>query len=91
MKTLYLHIGTPKTATSSIQKFLAENWDVLQKHGYFFPESTHIYPRVNARRNAHFCLEESVMEKESEIKKKKKRIWKKDYSRSGTLFKIMIM
>ena len=26
-----------------------------------------------------------------EIKKKKKRIWKKDYSRSGTLFKIMIM
>lgn len=38
-----------------------------------------------------FCLEESVMEKESEIKKKKKRIWKKDYSRSGTLFKIMIM
>ena len=54
MKTLYLHIGTPKTATSSIQKFLAENWDVLQKHGYFFPESTHIYPRVNARRNAHF-------------------------------------
>lgn len=38
-----------------------------------------------------FCLEESVMEKESEINKKKKRIWKKDYSRSGTLFKIMIM
>lgn len=56
MKTLYLHIGTPKTATSSIQKFLAENWDVLQKHGYFLPESTHIYPRVNARRNAHFLF-----------------------------------
>ena len=34
MKTLYLHIGTTKTATTSIQKFLEENKDVLQKYGY---------------------------------------------------------
>ena len=47
MKTLYLHIGTTKTATTSIQRFLEENKDVLQKHGYCFPDSLHVYPRAN--------------------------------------------
>ena len=56
MKTLYLHIGTTKTATTSIQRFLEENKDVLQKHGYCFPDSLHVYPRANKRRNAHFLV-----------------------------------
>ena len=56
MKTLYLHIGTTKTATTSIQKFLEENKDVLQKYGYCFPDSLHVYPRANKRRNAHFLV-----------------------------------
>ena len=56
MKTLYLHIGTPKTATSSIQKFLEDNREVLQKHGYSYPPSLHTYAGVNARRNGHFLV-----------------------------------
>lgn len=77
MKTLYLHIGTPKTATSSIQKFLKENWDVLQKHGYFFPESLHMYPGVNARRNAHFLVGK-VQNEKGERDKKKETIYLKE-------------
>ena len=77
MKTLYLHIGTPKTATSSIQKFLKENWDVLQEHGYFFPESLHMYPGVNARRNAHFLVGK-VQNEKGERDKKKETIYLKE-------------
>lgn len=33
-KTIYLHIGTPKTATSSIQRFLVDNNEVLKAIGY---------------------------------------------------------
>lgn len=56
MKTLYLHVGTPKTATSSIQKFLAGNRSVLEAHGYCYPRSLHKYPDVNPRRNGHFLV-----------------------------------
>lgn len=62
MKTLYLHIGTPKTATSSIQDFLSLNREVLKKHGYCFPEQPHRYPYVAANRNAHFMVENLYFE-----------------------------
>ena len=56
MKVLYLHIGTPKTATSSIQKFLCDNRKILEQHGYCFPKLPHKYPYVSSNRNAHFML-----------------------------------
>lgn len=56
MKTLYLHIGTAKTATSSIQAFLAANRKTLARLGYCFPKLPHQYPYVNPNRNAHFML-----------------------------------
>ena len=34
MRTLYVHIGTPKTATTSIQMFCVENQKVLNKQSY---------------------------------------------------------
>lgn len=37
MKTLYIHIGTSKTGTSSLQKFLEENQAELLKHGVYYP------------------------------------------------------
>lgn len=37
-KKIYLHIGQPKTGTSSIQVFLAKNAEKLKQHGYLYPE-----------------------------------------------------
>lgn len=56
MKTLYLHIGTPKTATSSIQKFLLINQAALEQRSYCFPRLQHKYPYVHDNRNAHFMV-----------------------------------
>lgn len=36
MKTLYIHIGCPKTATTSIQYFCNENKEILSKTEYIF-------------------------------------------------------
>lgn len=38
MKTLYLHIGTFKTGTTSIQRFLNINQKILLEEGIFYPE-----------------------------------------------------
>lgn len=36
-KTIYLHIGTPKTGTTSLEVFLGENARELAQHGFFVP------------------------------------------------------
>lgn len=36
-RRLYVHIGSPKTGTTTIQAFLQENRDVLKKKGYIYP------------------------------------------------------
>ncbi len=38
--TCYLHIGMPKTGTTSIQQFLKLNYDILLEKQYLFPIST---------------------------------------------------
>ncbi|ECK1948373.1 hypothetical protein FQV93_06695, partial [Campylobacter lari] len=35
--TAYVHIGTPKTGTTSIQKFLNDNREALKQIGYYYP------------------------------------------------------
>ena len=54
MKTLYLHIGTPKTGTTSIQSFCTENRMVLNKYGFDYPKFPYEYPRTNPERNGLF-------------------------------------
>lgn len=56
MATLYFHIGTTKTATSSIQKFCKLNRKLLRRYGYAFPIMPFSYPRIKNERNAHFLL-----------------------------------
>lgn len=64
MKTLYLHIGTTKTGTTSIQKFCLQNQLLLQKKNYCFPDSIYRYEnKENAtfrykgiHRNGHFLV-----------------------------------
>ena len=56
MKTLYVHIGTPKTATTSIQMFCVDNEAVLNGKGYSYPILNFKFPKVEKRRNGHFLV-----------------------------------
>ncbi|MDE6851882.1 MAG: hypothetical protein K2J67_05270 [Lachnospiraceae bacterium] len=54
MKTLYLHIGTPKTGTSALQHFCASNRKVLEQKGIYYPDLGFRFPDIGKNRNAHF-------------------------------------
>lgn len=56
MKTLYIHIGCPKTATTSIQYFCNENKEILARNGVYFPVFEQHYNNVNPYRNGHFLI-----------------------------------
>lgn len=62
MKTLYLHIGTPKTATSSIQRFLQINRKTLKTYGFCFPKLPYRFPYASSGRNGHFMVESLYLE-----------------------------
>lgn len=50
MKTLHIHIGTAKTATTAIQAFCKENAKVFRKKGYCYP----IFPfRYSGKAKSH--------------------------------------
>ncbi|MCD7709423.1 MAG: hypothetical protein LUI02_06065 [Clostridiales bacterium] len=68
MKTLYLHIGTPKTATTSIQEFCAKNRKLLRQQGIRFPLLPFAYPRLGRGRNAHFLSSSVTSEVTDESK-----------------------
>ncbi|MBN2883544.1 MAG: hypothetical protein JXN10_08440 [Clostridia bacterium] len=42
-KTIYIHIGHPKTGSSAIQAFLALNHEALKKRGCFYPEPQNFF------------------------------------------------
>ncbi len=54
MKTLYLHIGTPKTGTTSIQHFCYDNMRILAEKGYYYPHMPFEYPNLSMYRNGLF-------------------------------------
>ena len=56
MKTLYIHIGCPKTGTTSLQYFFNENKEILAGNGVYFPILEQQYPNVNPYRNGHFLI-----------------------------------
>lgn len=56
MGTLYLHIGTPKTGTSAIQKFLRLNGEILKEQGFCYPDLGYRFPKIRKYRNAHFLI-----------------------------------
>ena len=63
MKTLYLHIGIPKTGTTSIQHFCHENRDILSQNGYFYPDFPFEYIYAGKYRNGSF-LETRYVDRE---------------------------
>jgi hypothetical protein len=50
-KTIYIHIGTPKTGTTSIQTFLTKNTNILLKKGIFYPATGRCYPETSVCMN----------------------------------------
>lgn len=56
MKTLYLHIGTPKTGTTSIQEFMVCNREALQQHGICYPDIQKKFANISPNRNGHFLV-----------------------------------
>ena len=49
-KTIFLHVGHPKTGSSSLQKFLTINKEALEKQGYSYPACP------SGRPNHHFLF-----------------------------------
>lgn len=56
MKTLFLHIGTPKTATTSLQHFFKDNHEILEKNNFCYPIFPYKYKNTNIARNGHFLI-----------------------------------
>lgn len=56
MKTLYLHIGMAKTATTSVQNLCADNQSLLMQKGYYYPLFPITYPYTAPQRNGHFLF-----------------------------------
>lgn len=67
MSTLYLHIGTPKTGTSAIQRFMAENRRLLKKKGYCYPDFKISFPGIWQNRNGHFLVHKIYDKKKNNL------------------------
>lgn len=74
MATLYLHIGTPKTGTSYIQKYLKVNKKVLQSKGYDYPTNL-LVPNVLPQRNGRFLMHRFLDDNYKFSKEYTKRIY----------------
>lgn len=70
MKTLYIHIGTSKTGTTTIQTYCGINREQLKSKGVLFPIMPYHYDRITENRNGHFLYaniyENGVRNKEKE-------------------------
>ena len=56
MATVYLHIGTMKTGTSALQRFLDDNREYLESQGYVYPRMKQGLPADYFFRNGHFLV-----------------------------------
>lgn len=56
MSTLFLHIGTPKTGTTSLQQFLFQNNKTLETFGFSFPTFPLSFPNIRQQRNGRFLI-----------------------------------
>ncbi len=54
MSTIYLHIGTAKTGTTSLQRFFTLNEKVFNSKGFTIPQMPFSFKDAAEERNAHF-------------------------------------
>lgn len=91
MKTLYLHIGSPKTGTTSIQHFCYDNREALERMGYCYPEFSYPYfsnrSRLDFKRNALFLQAMFMDEKGVRHQDREEEILKDGLAQLQELFK----
>ncbi len=81
MATLYIHAGTPKTGSTSIQDFLKLNEKALERHGILHPyiDVPEIEPvAFRTLRNGDFLVYESALP-EGEREEQEQRIYQKGF------------
>lgn len=88
MKTLYLHIGTPKTGTTSLQHFCHDNRQKLAEQGYFYPEFNFEYANKGKYRNGLFLEAVYLDEEGKRLKEKEKENFNNGLEELNKLFKI---
>lgn len=77
MKTLYIHIGTSKTGTTTIQTYCGINREQLKSKGVLFPIMPYHYDRITENRNGHF-LYANVYENGVRNKEKEEQVLKQE-------------
>lgn len=77
MKTLYIHIGTSKTGTTTIQTYCGINREQLKSKGVLFPIMPYHYDRITENRNGHF-LYANIYENGVRNKEKEKQVLKQE-------------
>lgn len=77
MKTLYIHIGTSKTGTTTIQTYCGVNREQLKSKGVLFPIMPYHYDRITENRNGHF-LYATIYENGVRNKEKEKQVLKQE-------------
>ncbi|EAH4980027.1 hypothetical protein D6609_06925, partial [Campylobacter coli] len=78
--TAYIHIGTPKTGTTSIQKFITLNLDLFLQQGMVYPKTFCVnnqhakiaYIIKNMKSDFNFWLNQEVVFLRNEISENKK-------------------
>ncbi len=88
MKTLYLHIGTPKTGTTSLQHFCHDNQQKLAEKGYFYPEFDFEYANKGKYRNGLFLEAVYLDDEGKRLKDKEKENFNNGLEELTKLFKI---
>lgn len=77
MKTLYVHIGSPKTASTALQFFCVDNSEVLNQKGYCYPLFPQTYPDAS-RIRAYFL----IVKLKNKFGKRSKK-WEEDVFQEG--------
>lgn len=86
MKTLYLHIGTPKTATTAIQNFCHDNEKILNEKSFCYPLLPYENVNVGLLRNAHFLLGYAFDENKNRDLEKEDMIFSEGFEKIYELF-----
>lgn len=60
MKTLYFHIGSPKTGTTTLQSFCTDHREILEGKGLCYPIMPFVYEHKSKRRNGLFLTSKYV-------------------------------